>query len=217
MDFEVARTNMVESQIRTWDVLDQRILDVLLDLPRQEFVPEAYRHLAFADLDLPLGHGQFMLAPKLEARLVQELGVGPNDRVLEIGTGSGYSTALLSRLAAHVHSVEVIGEFSRVAAQRLDAHGIRNVTLDTGDGAAGWLRHAPYGVIVIGGSLPVLPEEFKDQLAIGGRLVAVLGRAPAMTATLVVRVAAGAFTTTGLFETSIAPLLRAREPARFVF
>ena len=116
MDFEVARTNMVESQIRTWDVLDQRILDVLLDLRREEFVPEAFRQLAFGDLDLPLGHGQFMLSPKLEARLVQELGVGPADHVLEVGTGSGFTTALLCRLAAQVHSVDVIPELSRAAA-----------------------------------------------------------------------------------------------------
>ena len=217
MDFEVARTNMVECQIRTWDVLDQRILDVLLDLRREEFVPEACRHLAFADFDLPLGHGQTMLSPKLEARLVQELGVGPADRVLEVGTGSGYTTALLCRLAAHVHSVDVIPEFSRAAAARLAAHDIRNATLETGDAAAGWARHAPYDAIVIGGSVPVLPDEFKHQLAVGGRLVAVVGRAPAMTATLVVCVAPGAYTVTGLFETSIPPLLHAREPARFVF
>ncbi len=217
MDFEVARANMVESQIRTWNVLDQRILDVLLDLRREEFVPDAYRHLAFADLDLPLGHGQTMLSPKLEARLVQELGVGPDDRVLEVGTGSGYTTALLCRLVAQVHSIEVIPELSRAAAARLAAHDIRNATLEVGDAAAGWARHAPYDAIVIGASVPILPDEFKEQLAVGGRLVAVIGRAPAMTATLVVCVAPGVFTVTGLFETAIPPLLHAREPARFVF
>lgn len=217
MDFEVARTNMVESQIRTWDVLDQRILDVLLDLRREDFVPDAYRHLAFGDLDLPLGHGQFMLSPKLEARLVQELGVMPEDRVLEVGTGSGYTTALLCRLAAHVHSVDVIPELSRAAAARLAAHDIRNATLEIGDAAAGWERHAPYDAIVLGGSVPVLPDAFRHQLAVGGRLVAVIGRAPAMTATLVRCVAPGVFNDTGLFETSIPPLLHAREPARFVF
>lgn len=217
MDFEVARTNMVESQIRTWDVLDQRILDVLLDLRREDFVPDAYRHLAFGDLDLPLGHGQFMLSPKLEARLVQELGVMPEDRVLEVGTGSGYATALLCRLAAHVHSVDVIPELSRAAATRLAAHDIRNATLEIGDAAAGWERHAPYDAIVLGGSVPVLPDAFRHQLAVGGRLVAVIGRAPAMTATLVRCVSPGVFNDTGLFETSIPPLLHAREPARFVF
>jgi protein-L-isoaspartate(D-aspartate) O-methyltransferase len=217
MDFEVARANMVESQIRTWEVLDQRVLDLVLEVKRESFVPPAFRELAFADMEIPLGHGEVMLAPKLEARLVQELGLNPTDRVLEIGTGSGYMTALLARLAAHVVSVEIVPEFSQAAGVRLAEHGIRNVTLEIGDGALGWARSAPFDAILVTGSLPILPEEFPAQLAPGGRLVAVVGRAPIMTAQLVTCLAPGKTTTVGLFETSIPALKHAREPERFVF
>jgi protein-L-isoaspartate(D-aspartate) O-methyltransferase len=189
----------------------------VLELKREDFVPEAYRALAFADMEIPLGHGEAMLAPKLEARLVQELGVAPTDRVLEIGTGSGYMTALLARLGSHVTSAEILGEFSRDAAKRLERHGIRNVTLEIGDGALGWPRHAPYDAILVTGSLPMLPDEFKAQLAPGGRLVAVVGKPPIMTARLVTCLAPGKFSVVGLFETSIPPLKHAREPERFVF
>lgn len=217
MDFEVARANMVESQIRTWEVLDQRVLDLVLEVKRESFVPPAYRDLAFADMEIPLGHGEVMLAPKLEARLVQELGLNPTDRVLEIGTGSGYMTALLARLAAQVVSVEIVPDFSRAAAVRLAENGIRNATLEIGDGALGWARSAPYDAILVTGSLPMLPEDFPAQLAPGGRLIAVVGRAPIMTAQLVTCLAPGKITTVGLFETSIPPLKHAREPERFVF
>lgn len=217
MDFEVARANMVESQIRTWEVLDQRVLDLVLEVKRESFVPPAYRDLAFADMEIPLGHGEVMLAPKLEARLVQELGLNPTDRVLEIGTGSGYMTALLARLAAQVVSVEIVPDFSRAAAARLAENGIRNATLEIGDGALGWARSAPYDAILVTGSLPMLPEDFPAQLAPGGRLIAVVGRAPIMTAQLVTCLAPGKITTVGLFETSIPPLKHAREPERFVF
>jgi len=217
MDFEVARANMVESQIRTWEVLDQRVLDLVLEVKREDFVPEAYRSLAFADMEIPLGHGEWMLAPKLEARLVQELGLAPTDRVLEIGTGSGYMTALLARLSEHVVSVEVVAEFSRRAADQLERSGIRNLTLQVGDGALGWPRLGPYDAILVTGSLPVLPEEFRLQLEPGGRMLAVVGRPPIMTATLTTCLAPGAFSAVGLFETSIPPLRHAREPERFVF
>lgn len=217
MDFEVARANMVESQIRTWEVLDQRVLDLVLEVKRESFVPPAYRDLAFADMEIPLGHGEVMLAPKLEARLVQELGLNPTDRVLEIGTGSGYMTALLARLAAQVVSVEIVPDFSRAAAARLAENGIRNATLEIGDGALGWARSAPYDAILVTGSLPMLPEDIPAQLAPGGRLIAVVGRAPIMTAQLVTCLAPGKITTVGLFETSIPPLKHAREPERFVF
>lgn len=217
MDFEVARANMVESQIRTWEVLDQRVLDLVLEVKRESFVPPAYRDLAFADMEIPLGHGEVMLAPKLEARLVQELGLNPTDRVLEIGTGSGYMTALLARLAAQVVSVEIVPDFSRAAAARLAENGIRNATLEIGDGALGWARSAPYDAILVTGSLPMLPQDFPAQLAPGGRLIAVVGRAPIMTAQLVTCLAPGKITAVGLFETSIPPLKHAREPERFVF
>jgi protein-L-isoaspartate(D-aspartate) O-methyltransferase len=217
MDFEVARANMVESQVRTWDVLDQRVLDLMLEIKREDFVPESFRALAFADLEIPIGHGVSMLAPKLEARLIQEAGLTANDRVLEIGTGTGYMTALMARMAAHVYSVDVEPEFTRAAAARLAACGIRNVTLEAGDAALGWPRHAPYDAIVVGGSLPVLPDELKAQLAQGGRLVAVVGRPPIMTARLLTCTGPGVFEDVGLFETSIPALRHAREPERFVF
>lgn len=217
MDFEVARANMVESQIRTWEVLDQRVLDLVLEVKRESFVPPAYRELAFADMEIPLGGGEVMLAPKLEARLVQELNLNPTDRVLEIGTGSGYMTALLARLAAQVVSVEIVPEFSRSAGARLAEHGVHNVALEIGDGALGWARSGPYDAILVTGSLPMLPDEFPAQLSPGGRLIAVVGRAPIMTAQLVTCLAPGKTTTVGLFETSIPPLKHAREPERFVF
>lgn len=217
MDIELARANMIESQIRTWDVLDQRVLDLVAVLRREQFVPAERRSLAFADMEIPIGHGEVMLAPKLEARLVQELGLKPTDRVLEIGTGTGYTTALLARLSAHVHSVEIIPEFSTAAAARLAACGITNVTLEQGDGATGWPRHAPYDAILLTGSVPELPEEFGKQLAPGGRLLAVVGREPIMTARLTTCVSPGAFSSQGLFETSIPPLRHARESGRFVF
>lgn len=217
MDFERARFNMVEQQIRTWEVLDQNILDLLFRLHREDFVPERYRALSFADMEIPLGHGECMLAPKLEARMVQALALTGNERILEVGTGSGYMTALLANLGAHVYSVEIIPEFSASAAARLRAHGIANVTLETGDAARGWDRHSPYDAIVLTGSVPVLPAAFPGSLAVGGRLIAVVGEPPVMEARLVTCAAAGAYRSAGLFETCIAPLRNAVQPERFVF
>jgi protein-L-isoaspartate(D-aspartate) O-methyltransferase len=220
-DIERARFNMVEQQIRPWEVLDQHVLDLLFELRREDFVLPQYHSLAFFDMDIPLkanaGPGEFMLPPKLEARMLQALAVKPTDRVLEIGTGSGYMTALLSRCAAHVTSVEIVPEFSARAAERLAAHDIRNITLETGDGARGWKRHAPYDVIVLTGSTPLLDETFQANLNPGGRLLAIVGEAPAMTAQLVTCEAPGAFRTVGLFETCVASLRNAPQPKRFVF
>src|SRR5687768_842225 len=217
MDFERARFNMVEQQIRPWDVLDPRVLERLFCMRREDYVPQPYRALAFADMEIPLGHGEKMLQPKLEARLVQDLALKDTDRVLEVGTGSGYMTALLAGLSAHVYSVEIIAEFSASAAARLQAHGIRNVTLETGDAARGWDRHAPYDAVVLTGSVPVLPDGFAKSLKPGGRLLAVVGEPPVMEAKLVTCVAAGAYNAVGLFETCIAPLKNAPQPERFVF
>jgi len=217
MDVERARTNMIESQIRPWDVLDQTVLDLLALVKREEFVPAQYRSLAFADMELPLGHGEVMLSPKLEARMLQELALAKSDKVLEVGTGSGYVTALLAHLAGQVVSVERIEEFSHAAARRLAGHDIRNVTLEIGDAADGWSRHAPYDAILLTGSVPLLPEAFRNQLAPGGRLLAVIGEEPVMTATLISRVSDDAFSSTGLFETSIPPLRNVKQPERFIF
>ena len=217
MNLEQARLNMVESQIRTWEVLDQTVLDLLLTLRREEFVPEKYRNLAFADMEIPIGHGEVMLAPKMEARMIQELDVRKTDKILEVGTGSGYVTALLAKLGGQVVTVERIREFSLAATRRLAGHGLQNVQLHAGDASEGWPAQAPYNVILLTGSVFVLPESFRAQLAIGGRLLAVIGESPVMTAYLVTRVSENAFSSVGLFETSIPALHNVRQPERFVF
>jgi protein-L-isoaspartate(D-aspartate) O-methyltransferase len=217
LDVERARFNMVEQQIRPWEVLDQRVLDLLLRIRREEYVPARYRALAFADMEIPLGHGETMLAPKIEARMLQELALAPGDRILEVGTGSGYMTALLASLGSHVCSVDIVPEFTQTASAKLTAHGVTNLTLETGDAARGWDRHAPYDAIMVTGSMPVLPDAFLKSLRPGGRLIAVVGEPPVMEAQLITCVAAGAYSTTGLFETCIAPLRNAVQPERFVF
>ncbi|MCL6556797.1 MAG: protein-L-isoaspartate O-methyltransferase [Burkholderiales bacterium] len=217
MDLEKARFNMVESQIRPWGVLDQTVLDLLYRVKREEYVPPVFRSLAFSDLEIPIGHGQTMLAPKLEARMLQELRLLPTDKVLEVGTGSGYFTALLASLARHVVSVEIIPALSAEAQQKLAAHEFTNITLEVGDAARGWDKHAPYDVIVLTGATPVLPEPLLVSLRPGGRLLAVVGEPPVMEARRVVMVEPGVFETEDLFETCIAPLVNAVKPARFVF
>jgi len=216
-DSERARFNMVEQQIRTWEVLDQKVLDLLFKVRREDFVPAAYRALAFADLEIPLGHNEVMLQPKLEARILQELAIQPSDRVLEVGTGSGYMTALLASFGAHVYSVDIVEEFTRTATAKLAAHNVANVTLETGDAVRGWERHAPYDVIVLTGSTPVLAEALQNSLQPGGRLFAVVGEAPVMDARLVTCASAGACSTASLFETCIPALRNAPQPARFAF
>ncbi|HEX6829825.1 MAG TPA: protein-L-isoaspartate O-methyltransferase [Burkholderiales bacterium] len=217
MNVEQARFNMVEQQIRPWDVLDQGVLDLLFELPREHFVPEQHRALAFADLELPLGHGELMLTPKLEARLLQELAIRPTDRILEVGTGSGYLTALLARRGGHVVSVEIVPELKAYAETNLKQHHILNVSLELGDASRGWPQHGPYDAIVLTGSTPVLPDAFQASLAPGGRLVAVVGDPPVMTARLVTRVSETSFSSVGLFETCIPALRNAAQPERFVF
>ena len=217
LDVERARVNMVEQQIRPWDVLDQRVLDLLVEMKREEFVPSQYRSLAFIDMEIPIGHGEKMLAPRMEARMLQELMLNPTDRVLEVGTGSGYMTALLSRFSAQVYSVDIVAEFTQSAAAKLLSHGITNATLETGDAAQGWDRHAPYDAIVLTGSVPVLPGAFQSSLAPGGRLLAVVGEPPVMEARLITCATAGAWSSIGLFETCIASLRNALQPERFAF
>jgi len=217
MDLERARANMVESQIRTWEVLDQRVLDTLFVVKREQYVPNKYRPLAFADMEIPLSHGEVMLAPKLEARMLQELTLSARDRVLEVGTGSGYMTALLAALAGHVYSVELQAELAESAQAKLTEHKVRNVTLETGDAGRGWLRHAPYDAIVLTGSVPLLPKGLERQLKPQGRLLAVVGTPPVMTARLVTSVSEGVYNEVGLFETCIAPLRHVPQPERFVF
>jgi len=217
MDVERARTNMIESQIRAWEVLDQTILDLLAAVRREEFVPPQYRSLAFADMEIPLGHDEVMLAPKLEARMLQELALTKADKVLEVGTGSGFVTSLLAHLAGQVVSVERIEEFSHSAARKIAGHSLGNIELETGDAANGWERQAPYDAILLSGSVPLLPDAFRRELAVGGRLLAVIGDEPVMTATVITRVSHDAFESIGLFETCIRPLRNVKQPERFVF
>ncbi|TMG85849.1 MAG: protein-L-isoaspartate O-methyltransferase [Betaproteobacteria bacterium] len=201
MDFEQARFNMVEQQVRTWEVLDQDVLDLLFAVRREEFVPPAYRALAFADLEIPLGDGERMWTPKMEARVLQELEVKPNEVVLEIGTGSGYLTALLARRAREVVSIDI--------NPRLLIEG-------RADGARGWGSET-YDAIVLTGSTPVLPDSWLKQLKPDGRLFAIVGDPPVMTARLTRWTAPGAIVQESLFETVVAPLKNAPQPARFVF
>lgn len=217
MNPQQARFNMIEQQIRPWDVLDPVVLKLLQQVPREDFVPAQYAGLAFADLEIPLGHGQTMLSPKLEARILQALQLQPADHVLEIGTGSGYLTALLAKLCRQVVSVDCVAELTEAARARLRHQGIRNVTLETGAAVAGWNAHAPYDVIVLTGSAPLLAPEWQHSLAAGGRLFAVVGQAPAMAATLIRRMSEGLFHADVLFETCIPPLRDAPQPQAFQF
>jgi protein-L-isoaspartate(D-aspartate) O-methyltransferase len=217
MNIEQARFNMVEQQIRPWEVLDQAVLDLLYVVRREDFVPQAYQALAFSDLEIPIGEGETMLQPKVEARILQEVAPGGTDRVLEVGTGSGYMAALLAHRARHIHSVEISPALKRLGEGNLRRAGIVNVTVEQGDAARGWSKHAPYDVIVLTGSTPVLPEGFLAQLAPGGRLFAVVGEAPVMSARLVTAVGGGSFNTVDLFETVLRPLRNALEREKFVF
>jgi len=217
MNLEQARTNMVEQQIRTWEVLDQDVLDLLYVVPREEFVPARHRALAFSDLEIPIGEGEKMWQPKMEARVIQELAIRKTDRVLEAGTGSGYLTALLSHRASRVLSVEFKPALAAFGRANLERHGADNVSLEIGDAAHGWPSGAPYDVVVLTGSTPLLPTGLLEQLAPGGRLFAVVGEPPAMTARMVVATAPGAWHGTDLFETVIAPLANAERAPRFRF
>ena len=206
MNIEQARFNMIEQQIRPWDVLDPQVLDLLFVVKREDFVPAAYRNLAFADMEIPLGCGQVMLAPRVEARLLQELGVKKTDRVLEIGTGSGYMAALLAARAEHVVTVENRPELAETAKQNLARAGIANVSVELGDGSAGWPQQGAYDVIVVSASVPALPEGMLKQLRLGGRLAVIVGEAPVMEAQLLTCTADGVFNTVNLFETVIPAL-----------
>ncbi len=224
MNLEQARTNMVEQQIRTWEVLDQEVLDLLYVVPREDFVPAAYRNLAFSDMEVPLENaagGERMWAPKMEARVLQELAPRRTERVLEVGTGSGYLTALLAHRAAHVTSLEIKPVLAAFGRANLARHGADNVTLLAEDGATGTSpgcrSQAPWNVIVLTGSVPVLPKALLESLAPGGRLFAVVGEAPVMSARLVSCVAPGAHRSVDLFETVVAPLANCEQPARFRF
>ena len=221
MNIEQARFNMIEQQIRTWDVLDTEILELLQVVRREAFVPDAYRSLAFVDTDIPLPGGENMLPPKFEARMLQEAAIRKHETVLEIGAGSGYMAALLAHRALHVTTVEISPELKAMAERNLADYGVDNVEVVLGNGANGWEGSgqfaAPYDVIIISGSLPVLPDAFLRQLKVGGRLLCVIGEPPVMQAQLVTRTSEAGFNTRNMFETSVTPLRQAAQPSHFKF
>ena len=221
MDFEKARFNMVEQQVRPWDVLDARVLETLNTIPREDFTPEQYKNLAYVDTRIPLtdddDKGICMLNPNIEGRILQHLNIGEDDVVLEIGTGTGYLTACLAHLARYVDSVEIDENLSEQAEKNLAKSNIENVTITTGDAAKGWEQKQFYDAIAISASMPAIPEAYKKLLKVGGRLFVVTGQAPAMTAHLVTRTDKNNWTTEELFETSIDSLCGAEKARSFEF
>jgi len=217
--FDKARFNMIQQQIRPWDVIDDRVLEVMSEIQREHFVPDAYRGLAYADIEIPFGNGQSMLAPKVVGRLLQALAVKTKDRVLEIGTGSGYVTACLARLGGQVVSIEIDSTLAELAQGNLGAGKLHHLEVRQGDGLVAPIDGGPFDVIAVTGSMPdgaMLPG-LQEQLAVGGRLFAIIGKDPAMQATLVTRTVANGFEHRGLFETSVLALANIPEPERFVF
>ena len=217
MNIEQARFNMIEQQIRPWNVLDQDVLDLLHVVKREQFVPAAYQNLAFADVEIPLPGGEAMLAPKFEARIMQETGVKKHETVLEIGTGSGYMAALLAHRAAKVTTVEINPETAELAKKNLANAGIHNVTVEVGNGAQGWEKGAPYDVIVISGALEVLPEAILKQVKVGGRVAAIVGQAPVMEASIITRTGENTYSTVKVFETNVRYLTGAPALSHFQF
>ena len=222
IDYERARFNMVEQQIRPWEVLDQRVLDTVAEVPREDFVPERYRRLAFADVRIPLGHGQVMMNPNVEGRLLQALALSPSERVLEVGTGSGYLSACLARLSRHVDSVDIYPEFSDRARAALKRHAVNNVGLYSADAAHGWDENDDlYDAIALTAALPAVPQGWKRRLAVGGRLFVIVGAPPIMEAMLITRVGnneeSGEWSEESLFETELPYMVNAERPVEFEF
>ena len=204
-----ARENMIEQQIRPWDVLDQRVLDVLAQVPRDSFVAEEHRGLAYSDYQLPIGFGQTLFKPTIDGRLLQTLALKPTDSVLEIGTGSGYLTACLSRLTQHVDSIEIHPELHGKAKAHIDALGVTNVSLLVQDAAETWDSRDAYDAIAFGGAIEAIPDSYKHKMAIGGRLFAIIGdcRQPTMEAIQLTRLSETEWITDSLFETQVDPLI----------
>ena len=217
MNLEQARTNMVEQQIRTWEVLDQDVLDLLYTVPARGVCPGVLPQPRVQRHGNPIGEGERMWAPKMEARVLQELAPRRSDRVLEVGTGSGYLTALLAHRSAHVHSVEINPVLAAFGKANIARHGVDNVSLTVGDGSNGLSQGGPFDIIVVTGSVPRLPKALLDFLAPGGRAFAVIGEPPIMAATVIAVTAAGALHRAELFETLLAPLANFKQPSRFTF
>lgn len=214
---EQARFNMVEQQIRPWQVLDPAVLHTLQHIARELFVPAAYQALAYTDTEIPLGHGQAMVAPRIDARLMHDVALKPTDKVLEIGTGSGYLTALLADRSHHVVSLEINPELHARALTNLQGAGISNVDLRMADGSAGASDAGPFDAIVLGGSVYEVSQALLDQLKVGGRLIAIVGEEPVMQATLYTRTSASAWDHKALWDTTAPRLLGFKQPSRFTF
>jgi protein-L-isoaspartate(D-aspartate) O-methyltransferase len=214
---DLARFNMIEQQIRTWEVLDPVVLDLLGEVHREDFIEASQLGLAFADVELPIGHGQTMLSPKIEGRILQALSIKRTDKVLLIGTGSGYLTALIAKLAKHVDALEIIPELSKQAEVRLQKQNIHNVTSYVLDAFSGYTTDKTYDVIVFTGSLQLHPNAAEQMLNIGGRMFAVVGEMPIMQATLTQRLNEGSCRKETLFETCLPPLANAPQSAKFEF
>lgn len=217
MNFEQARFNMIEQQIRPWDVLDASVLHLLSVVKREDFVPLAHKALAFADMEIPLGHGQCMLAPRVEARMLQDAAVQKHEKVLEIGAGSGYMAALLAHRAQRVISLEIIPELAAMARVNLQKAGIHNAEVRQFDGAKGTPAEGPFDVIMLSGSVAEVPQALLANLKVGGRLVAIVGEEPAMCATIVTRTGEAAFKTSQPWDTVAPRLLNFPEPSHFHF
>ena len=213
---EQNRFNMIEQQIRTWEVLDPEVLNLLHQVPREKFVPAQYQGVAFADTEIPLHDDVCMLAPKLEARLIQSLSLQKEDHVLVVGSGSGYLTALVASVVKNVVSVDINPYFSKLAKQNCEKLKLNNIEFVTGDASLGWLKKQPYDAILFAGSLPQEPEGIRDQLKLKGRLLIILGLAPSMHATLITRISDQDFEKEVLFET-VVPSLRVQHENTFIF
>ncbi|QCX47710.1 protein-L-isoaspartate O-methyltransferase [Ralstonia pseudosolanacearum] len=216
MDIEKSRFNMIEQQIRPWDVLDLDVLDLLAIVKREQYVPEAYRTLAFVDMEIPLPGGQNMLPPRVEARVLQELTVRKHEDVLEVGAGSGYMAALLAHRGRHVTTVDIAPELAAFARDNLARNGVTNVDVVQGDAGQGW-GNSLYDVICVSGSVPAVQESLLAQLKVGGRLSIFVGGAPVMEAQLITRVSETEFQTRNLFETYVTPLTGVPAPSQFRF
>lgn len=212
---EIARMQMVEQQVHTWDVFDERVLEVMRKVKREQFAPRRFGELAFADTPIPLGHGQHMLAPKLDGRILQTLALKPTDVVLEIGTGSGFLAACMGRLAARVQSLEIMTDLATRSRENLVRSAANNVAVETAD-AFRWESGPEYDAIAITGSLPLYDDRFERWLRVGGRLFVVEGEAPVMRALKIVKTGEREWTRTALFETVIDPLVNAPRPSPFV-
>lgn len=217
IDFDQARFNMIEQQIRTWEVLDQSVLNLLNNIHREDYVPAEYKALALADTNIPLEHDQLMMSPKLEARILQSIDIRSTDTVLEIGTGSGYLTALLASVAKHVDSVDLFSDFTQSAQLKLSEQGMENVSLSTADGLSLDSGNSTYDAVIITGSLIDIPDSIKQKIVMNGKIFAIIGEPPIMDAQLITRIGEDHWSVESLFETSIPALIGAEKNLLFSY